>query len=185
MHILLAYIVLLLLQISQVRVAFPTSGILPYSQKYWRSLNLVVWSQTERKKILAGFKCGSFNPDCQTTKFNSPSNILTIWSMLHQECMMTSSWWDHLMHSIIDHAHCGHHTWWTGYWDSRLQTGSVPDHCPFCRQVRLTLPLSWNPGMHLYCTTAPKPAPVKCSRASSGGSKSLQPTALAEKSYNS
>ena len=35
---------------------------LPYSQKYWWSLNLVVWPQTKRKKILAEFKFGSSAP---------------------------------------------------------------------------------------------------------------------------
>ena len=33
--------------------------IIPYSRKYWWSLNLVVWPQTNRKKILAEFKFGS------------------------------------------------------------------------------------------------------------------------------
>ena len=31
---------------------------IPYSRKYWRSLSLVVWPQTKRKKILAEFKFG-------------------------------------------------------------------------------------------------------------------------------
>ena len=32
---------------------------LPYSQKYWRSLKLVVWPQTDHKNIWAEFKFGS------------------------------------------------------------------------------------------------------------------------------
>ena len=96
-----------------------------------------------------------------------------------------TSCWHHIVRSwlhIIDCAHCGLHDGLATE-DLRLQTGSVPDHCPFARQVRLMLPLSWNPRMQRYCATAPKPAPVMCSRASLGGSKLLQPTAAAGKSY--
>ena len=31
---------------------------IPYNQKFWRSLNLAVWPQTKRKKVLAKFKLG-------------------------------------------------------------------------------------------------------------------------------
>ena len=34
----------------------PAIPNLPYSRKYWQSLNLAVWPQTKRKKILAEFK---------------------------------------------------------------------------------------------------------------------------------
>ena len=146
--------------------------ILQYSWKYWRSLNLAVWSQTECKKFWQNLNM------VVSTSMAKPPNLTP--HQIHAWHHIVCSW----LH-IIDRTHCGHHARWTGYLDSRLQTGSVPDHCPFCRQVRLTLPLSWNPGMHLYCATAPNPAPVNSSRASLGGSKWLQLTAVAEKSYNS
>ena len=36
-----------------------TCFYIPYSQKYWQSLNLAVLPETDRKKILAEFKFGS------------------------------------------------------------------------------------------------------------------------------
>ena len=36
-----------------------TCYYIPYSQKYWQSLNLAVFPETDRRKILAGFKFGS------------------------------------------------------------------------------------------------------------------------------
>ena len=36
----------------------PFTNVVPYSQKYWRSLNLAVWLQTGHSKILVEFKFG-------------------------------------------------------------------------------------------------------------------------------
>ena len=37
-------------QIRNENPGFKVRWVVPYSQKYWRSLNLVVWPQTKRKK---------------------------------------------------------------------------------------------------------------------------------------
>ena len=47
--------------LSDSKRDFPTAinyAYIPYSWKYWRSLNLAVWPQTKGKKILAEFKFG-------------------------------------------------------------------------------------------------------------------------------
>ena len=44
-----------------------TGQVLPYNRKYWRSLNLAVWPQTERKNILAEFKFSGGASQCITS----------------------------------------------------------------------------------------------------------------------
>ena len=48
---------------------------IPYSRKYWRSLNLVVWSRAAEIKILADFNLAVV---ARTAKFNSPPNFPAI-----------------------------------------------------------------------------------------------------------
>ena len=46
------------IQIGIMEWPFSATVYIPYSWKYWWSLNLAVWPKTKRKKILTEYKCG-------------------------------------------------------------------------------------------------------------------------------